>query len=414
MEFEFYSNFSLPTTAIELSKALGRNVKYINEYHPNIKPEHDCFLLTPDYSGGSDMVELITSPLSYQEARIVLTTVYKILDKIGYTDDTSGMHINISFKSKDITKINLLKLMLIMDETRVYDIFPSREDNIYCRSVKNYLPYSGFDYTDISPSLIASTFSFDTENRYYGINLSTIKNGRIEYRYIGGVDYIKQLDPCLDLLDYFVITTNNSFNSLTVSETNALKTHLDAKMKEHKGLSTLSGFIARYPNVGLEVNRNITYDYVNSFYSSIYEKLFVLLKSLKNITDKEKEFTINFDTENNQLEVVNYNGEITGLLRDVVFIRCEILGGDYTGCEFYNSEIKNANLTGSVTTGTDIYESKLLETNCVKYSSLTDCYFTKGFLDCEMTGGVYRDGVLGENGELISVREDRSKTFTKK
>lgn len=416
MEFEFYSNLSIPATTMELTKALKRNVKYIDQYHPSIKPEYDCFLLTPDYSGGDDMLELITSPLSYQEARIVLTTVYKTIQKIGYVDTTSGMHISISFGSKDISKINYLKLMMILDETRVYDIFPDREDNIYCRSIKNYIPYTGFDFSDISPAMIASTMNFDTENRYYGVNLSTIKDGRIEYRYIGGENYINLLEESLDLLDYFVLTTNDSFSNLTSTESDALISYMGVKMKEHKGVSTLPGFIGKYPNINLEINRNSTFDYVNSFYNNLYEKIFIITKSLKNINNKELEITLNYDTENNQFELVNYIGDISGLLSYMAFIRCEITGGDYTMCEFFNTDIHNANLTSCAVYNSEVFESKLTQTNCVKYTILTDCYFVEGFLDCEMNGGVFKNGIKGDHADITPTVKiiDKGINFTKK
>jgi hypothetical protein len=416
IEFEFYSNLSIPATTMELTKTLKRNVKYVDQYHPSIKPEYECFLLTPDYSGGDNMLELITSPLSYQEARIVLATVYKTIQKIGYTDNMSGMHINISFGTKDISKINYLKLMMILDETKVYDIFPDREDNIYCRSIKNYIPYSGFDFSDISPAMIASTMNFDTENRYYGVNLSTIKDGRIEFRYIGGENYVNLLEESLDLLDYFVMTTHDSFNNLTNTESEALISHMSEKMKEHKNLSTLSGFIGKYPNINIEINRTSTFDYVNSFYNNLYDKIFVITKSLKNINDRELEFTLNYDTENNQFELVNYIGDISGLLSYMAFIRCEITGGDYTMCEFFNTDIHNANLTSCAVYNSEVFETKLTQTNCVKYTVLNDCYFVDGFIDCEMIGGVFKNGIKGDHADITPTVKviDKEINFTKK
>lgn len=191
---------------------------------------------------------------------------------------------------------------------------------------------------------------------------------------------------------------------------------MGVKMKEHKGVSTLPGFIGKYPNINLEINRNSTFDYVNSFYNNLYEKIFIITKSLKNINNKELEITLNYDTENNQFELVNYIGDISGLLSYMAFIRCEITGGDYTMCEFFNTDIHNANLTSCAVYNSEVFESKLTQTNCVKYTILTDCYFVEGFLDCEMNGGVFKNGIKGDHADITPTVKiiDKGINFTKK
>ena len=96
-EFEFYSKITYPNTIEVFGRELDKRIVGIKEYHPNQKPTNEEWLLTPDLSGGYSMCELITSPLPYNEARIYLLKILNIIDKIGYTNERTGLHINISF-----------------------------------------------------------------------------------------------------------------------------------------------------------------------------------------------------------------------------------------------------------------------------------------------------------------------------
>src|ERR1035437_3061299 len=74
-EFEFYlKNLSYYKTLEMLIKYLTPvKVEGFRAYHPDKVPTSDYWLLTPDLSGGSNMVELITGPMDYYTAKYYIS-----------------------------------------------------------------------------------------------------------------------------------------------------------------------------------------------------------------------------------------------------------------------------------------------------------------------------------------------------
>jgi hypothetical protein len=101
-------------------------------------------------SGGADMLELITGPLPYPDCKIILLKILKILQDIAYTTDKCSIHINVSFDEKaekSIYDLVPIKLLLDVDEDKIYELFPERENNYYAKSVKQIIPFKGYTQT---------------------------------------------------------------------------------------------------------------------------------------------------------------------------------------------------------------------------------------------------------------------------
>jgi len=120
-EFEFYiKELSFYKTLELLNKILNPvKVHGFRHYHPDMKPDASNFLLTPDLSGGSNMVEVITGPMSYFEAKFYLIKILKFIQEYGYTNEKASIHFNISFVDKDLTELNILKMILNTDEDEI-------------------------------------------------------------------------------------------------------------------------------------------------------------------------------------------------------------------------------------------------------------------------------------------------------
>ena len=96
-EFEFYTDKSY----YKLLELLNRELNPIKvwgkrKYHSDMKPDEHNFKIEPDLSLGNMGVELITGPLPYNNARLILLKILKILQKFAKTDDKCSIHINIS------------------------------------------------------------------------------------------------------------------------------------------------------------------------------------------------------------------------------------------------------------------------------------------------------------------------------
>ena len=72
IEFEFYSNLKLEETQKSVSKLLGRKIKLEDKAHSDFVPSADVFKMEPDMSGGAGLIELVTGPMPYRNARLVI------------------------------------------------------------------------------------------------------------------------------------------------------------------------------------------------------------------------------------------------------------------------------------------------------------------------------------------------------
>ena len=171
-EFEFYiKELSFYKTLELLNKILSPvQVHGFRNYHPNMKPDTSNFLLTPDLSGGSNMVEVITGPLPYFEAKFYLIKLLRFIQEYGYTNEKSSIHFNISFKDKNLTDLNILKMILNTDEDEIYRSFPTRKNNVYAKSIKRIIPFKEYDYNNIPIDVVKNNIRIP-EDKYYGINL---------------------------------------------------------------------------------------------------------------------------------------------------------------------------------------------------------------------------------------------------
>ena len=79
LEFEFYmKDLSFYKTLELLNKELSPvKVHGFRLYHSDFVPDAQNFKIEPDLSGGSNMVELVTGPMDYADAKIYLI---KIID----------------------------------------------------------------------------------------------------------------------------------------------------------------------------------------------------------------------------------------------------------------------------------------------------------------------------------------------
>ena len=76
-EFEFFmKNLSFYKTLEILNKELDPvRVHGFRQYHSDFKVDSKNFKIEPDLSGGSNMVELITGPLPYNDAKYYLIKI---------------------------------------------------------------------------------------------------------------------------------------------------------------------------------------------------------------------------------------------------------------------------------------------------------------------------------------------------
>jgi hypothetical protein len=401
-EFEFYMKDISYYKTLELLNKILSPVKVwgFRQYHSDFTPDSENFKIEPDLSGGANMVELVTGPMDFYDAKYYLIKIINFIQDFGYTNEKSSIHFNISFTDLDLSELNTLKLVLNIDEDEIYRNYPSRKDNVYAKTVKKIIPFKEYDYFNIPINVVKNNMRLP-DDKYYGINFVHINNKkeeqRLEFRYIGGKDYEKNLGNLIYFLEKFIIIVHDSIScDFDTEDANKLEEYLSDKITSYSNFSNYDNFIVDHPTIQLQIDQNSDYNVVSAYYSKIYSRLFNLIDSTENL----KECIINYVSQTQTLEVVDGKFKTTQNLKNLDLVNCE-LEGIFENCLFLGCEIRNAQCVKSKLIQSDAIESKIL--NCkVEQSHLQNCYFMDGYLNSDMSGGVYRSGKLGPFATLDS------------
>ena len=340
-DLSFYKALELLNQELDPVKVWG-----FREYHSDFVPDDRNFKIEPDLSGGSNMVELVTGPLDYFDAKYFLVKVIKFIQTYGYTNEKCSIHFNISFNGeKNLNDLNILKLILNTDEDEIYRCYPSRKSNVYAKSIKSIIPYKEYDFFNIPISVVKINMRLPND-KYFGINFLNINNDketqRLELRYIGGKDYEKNLGQLIYFMDRFIINVYESIDTLFNSEdVNKLEEFLEENISRFKNLSKYDNFIVDFPSVQLQIDQNNNYDMVNTYYDKIYPKLFALVEAVDNLS----ECIINYVINTQIVEIVDANFKSLLTIRGCDLINCQV-EGIFEDCFFVDKRnglfIKNA------------------------------------------------------------------------
>ena len=403
-EFEFYmKDISYYKTLELLNKELSPvKVWGFRQYHSNFTPDENNFKIEPDLSGGSNMVELVTGPLNFYDAKYYLIKIIKFIQNWGYTNDKSSIHFNISFNDEemDLNNLNILKLILNIDEEEIWRAFPARKGNVYTKSVKEIIPYREYDFFNIPISTIKNNMRIPND-KYYGINFLNINENkekqRLEFRYIGGKYYEKNIGQIIYFMERFIINTYESIDtSFNDSDIVKLEEYLEDNIKKYKNLSNYDNFIVEFPTIQIQIDQVSNYDIIISYFDKIFSSIFNLIDG----TEELNECIINYVTRTQTVELVDANIKTTSTIKAIEFINCEV-EGIFLDCFFLNTDVNNSQITKSGIQNSEVNNSKVFNCN-VDSSTLENCYFQDGYLNGEMRGGVYRSGKLGPYASMDS------------
>jgi hypothetical protein len=184
--------------ADEFSSMIGKPVNSSTAYHGATR-EKGKYVVEPDGSLEGDNpgdvgLEFVSPPMPIDE---MLTDLYKVKAWAGrtgcYTNDSTGLHINISVPDYSIDKLDYVKLAILMGDEYILDLF-GRSGNTYAKSamgkIKSALkqkPEAAAQIMDLMKQGLdgAATKAIHTgiTDKYTSINTKT---GYIEFRSPGG------------------------------------------------------------------------------------------------------------------------------------------------------------------------------------------------------------------------------------
>ena len=194
---------SINDVADSFSAAVGRPAKASTSYHDygveRPAPGKNFYVVEPDGSIETDDpmnagLEFVSPPLPIDEMMSDLNKVKKWADQNGcYTNDSTGLHINISVPNYDLDKLDYVKLALLMGDEYVLDQF-GRASNTYAKSamgkVRDHVqkrPYEAKYLLDKMKGhmgeLASKAIHSGSTDKYTSINT---KDGHVEFRSPGG------------------------------------------------------------------------------------------------------------------------------------------------------------------------------------------------------------------------------------
>jgi hypothetical protein len=196
---------SIEDVANEFQDAIGRDVKASSSYHsgrverPSTKSLH--YIVEPDGSldpndNNDQGLEFVSPPLPIEELLSDLNKVKAWADRTGcYTNDSTGLHINVSVPGwdGDMNKLDYVKLAVLLGDEYVLDSF-GRAGNTYAksamgkiRSIVKQNPAKAEELLQRMKSgmdqLASKAIHSGVTEKYTSINTKT---GYIEFRSPGG------------------------------------------------------------------------------------------------------------------------------------------------------------------------------------------------------------------------------------
>lgn len=403
IEFEFYSNLDLETTCDKLSKLLGREIRLETKAHSDFQPTDKIFKIEPDMSGGKGLLELVTGALPYRNARIMIIQVLDWIKANGYTNDRASIHINLSFDKKYledpamVSKMNVLKFILDFNEKQVYKFFPNREKSVYAKSIKWVMPKDEAYFFD-GNNIASNSYKF-ADTKYYGINFSKKEKNYLEFRYLGGENYEKKQDNIFHLIEMFLMQMWDSCKDPRFTEENKIELRkiLNKNLPVVEALKDYKKLNENWPGIHLLVDLQDHDQIIKMHWPRIKQQVMNLI-----VNGGLEKGVVNYDTDISKVQIKDGKFGISYLLENCEFFDCEV-GGNIERSNFYSSNVKGANLVRcNLYSGTKIKESKVESSYVHGSCEVINCYvFGKdGIFKGRMTGGIFREGMIGPNARF--------------
>jgi hypothetical protein len=210
--------------ADEFSSYMNKPVNYSSSYHGG-RREPGTYVVEPDGSlegdnPGDGGLEFVSPPMPIDEMISDLNKVKAWAGQQGvYTNDSTGLHINISVPDYSINKLDYVKLAILMGDEYILDLF-GRSGNTYAKSamgkIKSALkqkPEAAAQIMDLMKQGLdgAATKAIHTgiTDKYTSINTKT---GYIEFRSPGGDWLDSNFDKIENTLLRFTVALSAAIN----------------------------------------------------------------------------------------------------------------------------------------------------------------------------------------------------------
>jgi hypothetical protein len=393
LEIDFYSKEHEPSVRMQLASISSRKVLKSDILMEPILPNFDFLKLE---QMKSKKYRLTSGFIPYSEARLL---AYKIFDWIK-TNGSTSWDCDFSFSlmfndfgmmgTPNISRLNILKMILHYPENSVYELFPERKNYPRSKSIKNIYPSSKF-YIDTPSSLSSNSFLFPLR-RYYGIDFTSLDGGSLRFRYLGGTDYHNKIESCFKVIDISIDCLRHCIgnSALTKDEKDSLEDILESNQRIVNSYSSSASLKENFPDITLMTDLTTHAQIVDTMYPYIRDKVFKLLSESR----MTKGF-INYDSNQGKLQIKDTTIENAYLLEGIDIFDSKVVG-NISGCDIFSSEILDS----------DIFNSNLFNRSKAISSFFDESYLNNNsmLVDCDIMGmNTIISGIV-DGGRLISGR----------
>ena len=214
--------------ANELTYDLGIEAEVMPEYETGDGPvQYNNWWVTHDPSvnakEGDTALEIITATMDYEDGiRDIEEFMGYLKDKNAYTNESTGLHINVSMANIDHSNVDYAKLIVMLGDSHILSKF-GREFNEYAEHsliklgelmdasqgyerdkpgrAKSYATLMSKMKSNLN-NVVAEAFKDMPIDKYSSVGL---KDDRIEFRSAGGSDYLNNFDQILSLINRFIV-----------------------------------------------------------------------------------------------------------------------------------------------------------------------------------------------------------------
>ena len=266
------SEYDLQALADSFSFITDLNVKTSLHYHGSMR-DNSSYIIEPDSSIIPDEYEsfgfeLISPPLPFSKITKELENViqWAATNEL-YTNDTCGLHINVSIKDQYIENLDYIKLTLLLGDKYILKEF-SREFNEYANSVLDIISRKIKGKTPQYHERILNSLRSDINkktsrlfeislsgDKYRSINPHRSDNWRIEFRGPGGDWLNHSTDVLINTIARCVVALDAALDEKKYQEDYAKKLYklLDS-VRTPKESSLLSKYLSG--QIGINEVRN--------------------------------------------------------------------------------------------------------------------------------------------------------------
>jgi Putative amidoligase enzyme len=181
--------------ASDFESMIDRNVNASDSYH-SARRDGTSYVVEPDGSlegdDGESGLEFVSPPLPLGEMLADLAKVVKWAKSNNYyTNESTGLHINVSVPGYSLEKLDYVKLALLMGDEYVLKQF-GREANTYCKAAIKFIKQKATPETiDVAMkkmkqelnTAVSKLIHSGITNKYTSINT---KDSYVEFRSAGG------------------------------------------------------------------------------------------------------------------------------------------------------------------------------------------------------------------------------------